>query len=88
MEDKIRAAIPHVNKLKGHWQDINADFSTMLELIESTEGANGLENAIALVGSIVAQTTVAQIQTEWQEISAKATKFAQNAYIVVNDESL
>lgn len=88
MENKIRAAIPHVNKLKGHWQGINADFTTMLELISSTEGVNGLENAIALVGSITAQISVGQIQTEWQEISAKATKFAQNAYIVVSDEPL
>ena len=88
IENKVRAAIPHVNKLKGHWQGINADFDTMLELISSTEGVNGLENAIALVGSITAQISVAQIQTEWQEISAKATKFAQNAYIVVADEAL
>ena len=88
IENKVRAAIPHVNKLKGHWQGINADFTTMLELISSTEGANGLENAIALVGSITAQISVSQIQTEWQEISAKAAKFAQNAYIVVADEAL
>ncbi|WP_298773485.1 alpha-xenorhabdolysin family binary toxin subunit A [uncultured Shewanella sp.] len=88
MEDKIRAAIPHVNKLKGHWQGINADFNVMLEHISSTEGENGLDNALALVASITASLTVSQIQTEWQEISAKATEFAQNAYIIVEDESL
>ncbi|WDE05945.1 alpha-xenorhabdolysin family binary toxin subunit A [Thalassomonas viridans] len=85
IENKIRAAIPYVNKLKGHWLEINSDFDTMLELIESTEGANGLGNALALVASIVSQTTVAQIQTEWQEISVAASEFAQNAYIVVEN---
>ncbi|QUM86230.1 alpha-xenorhabdolysin family binary toxin subunit A [Moritella sp. 28] len=88
IENKIRVAIPHVSKLKGHWQGINADFNTMLDLISSTEGPNGLGNATALVASLTANASVGQIQIEWQEISDKAAKFAQNAYIVVGDEPL
>ncbi len=88
IQNKLDAAIPHVNKLKGHWQSINTDFDTVLDLIGAAAGPDGLENAIALVASITAQTSLAQIQTNWQKISAKARAFAQNAYVTVTDESL
>ncbi|WDE05947.1 alpha-xenorhabdolysin family binary toxin subunit A [Thalassomonas viridans] len=85
LESKIRSAVLHINKLKGHWQGINTDFDTILESIGATQGVNGLDNAIALVGSITAQVSVGQIQGKWQQISVKASKFVENAYIVVND---
>ncbi|WDE11308.1 alpha-xenorhabdolysin family binary toxin subunit A [Thalassomonas haliotis] len=85
LENKIRTAVVHINKLKGHWQGINSDFDTILESITASQGVNGLDNAIALVGSITAQATVGQIQTKWQQISAKASKFVENAYIAVSD---
>ncbi|WDD98538.1 alpha-xenorhabdolysin family binary toxin subunit A [Thalassomonas actiniarum] len=85
LENKIRTAVLHINKLKGHWQGINSDFDTILESITATQGVNGLDNAIALVGSITAQASVGQIQTQWQQISVKASKFVENAYIAVSD---
>ncbi len=88
IQNKLDTAIPHVNKLKGHWQSINTDFDTVLDLIGAAAGPDGLENALAFVASITAKTSLAQIQTNWQNIGNKAIQFAQNANVIVVDEAL
>lgn len=78
----IEKVIPHVNKLKSHWQGINSDFDTVLSLIEISEGPSGINNALAMVASITTNANLGQVQDKWRNIAVKAQQFAQNAYIV------
>lgn len=81
ISEKIDHAIPHINKLKLHWQKLNTDFESLLIALNAAEqDASILESSVFMgAAGAIANTTVAE--KNWKDISEKAKAFANNAYI-------
>ncbi|WP_299017970.1 alpha-xenorhabdolysin family binary toxin subunit A [uncultured Photobacterium sp.] len=81
IKESVEQVIPHVNELKLHWQEIDSDFNTVLELLEKSQGPRGIENAKIKLARMLTTINLGQVQKNWLAISVKAKQFAQNAYV-------
>lgn len=85
IDKSIEAALPHVQKLKTHWQDLTKDFDAILKQIDVADSERGIKNTVALAAAVVTNTAVTKVNDKWSDVSRKAKAFAQNAYVVVTN---
>lgn len=82
-EKLIAAALPHIRTIQTHWQSMGKDFETLIGVLNEMQGPEGLKEADITFAGIVEASLAAEAQENWKNISAKARKFVQNAYVVV-----
>jgi DNA repair exonuclease SbcCD ATPase subunit len=81
ISQQIEDAIPHINKLKLNWQQMNTDFTSLLAALDEAENNADIMKDDAMLGAIGALANTSVAEMNWNNISEKAKAFANNAYI-------
>ncbi|NQZ93202.1 MAG: alpha-xenorhabdolysin family binary toxin subunit A [Moritella sp.] len=79
----IENALPQLKKVQLHWQGLESDFDSLTTSLNSLDSEDALRNANLLVAGIVSSPLAGVVGPKWQEISTKARRFAQNAYVIM-----
>ncbi|MFL7034701.1 alpha-xenorhabdolysin family binary toxin subunit A [Vibrio lentus] len=81
ISQQIEDAIPHINKLKLNWQQMNTDFTSLLAALDEAQNNADIMKDDAMLGAIGALANTSVAEMNWNNISEKAKAFANNAYI-------
>ncbi|PKG39118.1 alpha-xenorhabdolysin family binary toxin subunit A [Psychromonas sp. Urea-02u-13] len=79
----IENALPQLKKVQLHWQSLESDFDSLTTSLSSLDSEDALRNANLLVAGIVSSPLAGVVGPKWKEISSKARRFAQNAYVIM-----
>ncbi|KXO12556.1 Pesticidial crystal protein cry6Aa [Moritella sp. JT01] len=79
----IENALPKLKKVQQHWQGLESDFDSLTTSLNSLDSDDALRNANLMVAGIVSSPLAGAVGPKWLEISTKARRFAQNAYVIM-----